>query len=1124
MIKAILQKKSLLLLLTLVFITSENQLSAQLSLRPSSAVKGETYALVIGIKEYQDEKIKDLRYADRDAQEFVAFLQSPNGGNVSEQNITLLTNEDATISNIYAAKRVLEEKVKKGDRLYFYFSGHGDVESSIYKLGFLIAYDTPFGNYLNNAVRIEDINIMANTLSVAKDVEVVLITDACHSGKLAGSDNRGKMLIGEQLAQVESKEIRIASCEASQLSQEDQAWGGGRGAFSFHLINGLNGAADEGRKNGIITLMELQNYLESIVYDDVLEIKEAEQIPVVEGKRTAKLAVIKQEIPATLTDTNNRSATEEDGSRAIRSTSESLLLSAFSAVTEVELSNIEILEQLTHVTDIQVLNWFKESFNIDDNFYRYDEQNEEILQQAKLGLATQLHNIVQQQINYYLAGDEKELKKRQFYNNLTEISYFKYFYMLDIASHLVDSNDQFYHMLQVKRHYFSGLIKRLMVLNSNNKDSMRQVAIQDQKMAYELEPNAPYVNNELGILIKFTDEEKAIKYFERAIELAPAWSFPYSNLANIYYKQNKHDKAEDLASKSLELNNEVYMAYFTLGKVYLSQKNLLLAEEYLVKAIELDRRYPINYLYLGHVMSELSNFEEAEANYILAEGNAMGFPLDVLEIDTDADGITNVFDRENNSAEFLTDLDSMNFLACFSRGTAYYNNNKFKKAKNAFYRCVVLEPNDPLAINYLARSHYYLTNYMEAEFFFEMANQKYQNDMHISEVLYLQYVTKYDTTGIYPEAYIETESNKEDIPYYLSEVYLALKQDVKYLNLCKEGVKNKDEYFYHALSSHYIKTGEYTLAIQLVDKFQWHSEKRKLLRKYEVLKDIAENSDDILDQYQTLNHMFNMVESDLFDNNDSDGEVEEIYFSQPITGKGYYYIIDIGNLTFFSILYFSEIENIDQADSMVQAKIYYLAGKLYDNQGNPDQAYSYFSLAKELGGHNNSFAAEFIQYGNKLHRYTDVFNEMMFLETNNLLNINQLPLYIDYSSRYGDYEKSTRLIEKFNRITLTKADTLQFNEFQNAYYTGDYELSGELIRHMVESKRMYQYEADYWKARIKMKQNNKESVYSYLDKAIQAGFSYPLVLKYDENFESISEDDKFQSLVNQLQSSIPLEN
>ena len=49
-----------------------------------------TYAVVIGISDYQDPGIPDLRYADKDAEAFVKYLLSEAGGQLKKDHIKLL--------------------------------------------------------------------------------------------------------------------------------------------------------------------------------------------------------------------------------------------------------------------------------------------------------------------------------------------------------------------------------------------------------------------------------------------------------------------------------------------------------------------------------------------------------------------------------------------------------------------------------------------------------------------------------------------------------------------------------------------------------------------------------------------------------------------------------------------------------------------------------------------------------------------------------------------------------------------------------------------------------------------------------------------------------------------------
>ena len=71
-----------------------------------------TRAVVVGISDYQDAAIPDLRFADRDAEVFAAWLRSPAGGSVAERNLVLLTNQQATTAQFAKALDGLIETAK----------------------------------------------------------------------------------------------------------------------------------------------------------------------------------------------------------------------------------------------------------------------------------------------------------------------------------------------------------------------------------------------------------------------------------------------------------------------------------------------------------------------------------------------------------------------------------------------------------------------------------------------------------------------------------------------------------------------------------------------------------------------------------------------------------------------------------------------------------------------------------------------------------------------------------------------------------------------------------------------------------------------------------------------------
>jgi len=192
--------------------------------------------------------------------------------------------KDASISAIYEAMNWLKEQCSENDLAYIYFSGHGDLETKEQKsLGYLLAYNSPSNKYKNNARSLEDLNSDANSLTLNKKAKVILITDACHSGKLAGDFFKGKDFVNQQLQLVLNNEVRLTACDVDQKAAEGEQWGDGRGVFSYYLINGLSGLADNSR-DGIIDLKELNTFLETSFKDDKdLTLLNHKQNPVLDG-------------------------------------------------------------------------------------------------------------------------------------------------------------------------------------------------------------------------------------------------------------------------------------------------------------------------------------------------------------------------------------------------------------------------------------------------------------------------------------------------------------------------------------------------------------------------------------------------------------------------------------------------------------------------------------------------------------------------------------------------------------------------------------------------------------------------------------------------------------------------
>lgn len=210
----------------------------------------DTYAVVVGISDYQSltSRTGDLRFADRDARQIVTFLQSKAGGSVPSAHIRLLINRQATSATIKQSLSLFE-KAKPGDRVIFYFSGHGLPSS-------FVPYDIRPGNQ-QLLVTYQDIK---TAFRQSKAATKLCIADACLSGGMAAQKSTQRNL-SQTMSQAGSKETNVALLLASRSTQSAvEASRLSGGAFTHYLLRGLNGQADLNRDR-IVTIRELHQYV-----------------------------------------------------------------------------------------------------------------------------------------------------------------------------------------------------------------------------------------------------------------------------------------------------------------------------------------------------------------------------------------------------------------------------------------------------------------------------------------------------------------------------------------------------------------------------------------------------------------------------------------------------------------------------------------------------------------------------------------------------------------------------------------------------------------------------------------------------------------------------------------------
>ena len=229
------------------------------------AFRGERYAVVIGVSDYRDPTISALEYADDDAQLFHDFLMSEGAGlsGFKPENVRLLTNDAATFSAMRSALSGFLRRVTERDVVVFFFAGHGAPDPYSRDEYYFLTHDTDGSDIAGSAYPMSDVYDRIRRLR-ARDI--IVIADACHSAAVSSNfasraitnnDINGAFL--ERLETTAAGLLTFTAAETSQLSFEDERWGGGHGAFTYHLVEGLRGRADEDGDH-IVTLHEMVEY------------------------------------------------------------------------------------------------------------------------------------------------------------------------------------------------------------------------------------------------------------------------------------------------------------------------------------------------------------------------------------------------------------------------------------------------------------------------------------------------------------------------------------------------------------------------------------------------------------------------------------------------------------------------------------------------------------------------------------------------------------------------------------------------------------------------------------------------------------------------------------------------
>ena len=220
------------------------------------------YAVVVGVGEYRNlDESRQLLYSQSDAEAMYRVLISPEGGAFSAENVRLLTGSQATLANIrQAVEEWLPSVATPADRVIVYFAGHGLVEGG---RGYLAPWDLDPDRVAATAYPMATLGeVMSNRVPARWKV---LLTDACHSGKINFNAETTNEALDLQFSSLPQNFLTLTATREREQSYEDPDLSTGYGFFTYFLTQAWLGHADNDPCDGRITADEVIEYVRTNV-------------------------------------------------------------------------------------------------------------------------------------------------------------------------------------------------------------------------------------------------------------------------------------------------------------------------------------------------------------------------------------------------------------------------------------------------------------------------------------------------------------------------------------------------------------------------------------------------------------------------------------------------------------------------------------------------------------------------------------------------------------------------------------------------------------------------------------------------------------------------------------------
>src|SRR5579883_2406935 len=548
----------------------------------SAAPGGQTYALLVGISEYAKPELS-LQFADADANVFSQLLESPRGGALPAGNILLLTDEKATTAAVRNGfQDFLKRRAGKNDTVVILIAGHGTVEVPGSKNAYILTYDSDPQDLKSTALAVPELQALFED-QLSKVGRVLLFVDVCKAGTIGTIHNTMVSANVQQLGDVEGDMFGLLASRPKEVSLEGPQFGGGHGVFSYFVVKGLEGAADQ-NQDGNVDANELIKY----VTDQVQTATNDKQHPREFGTYDNSMRLSDLRKPG-INIAHWRIIFDSRRGEPKYLASAGPVAGIFDDQTSEQVDRFNAAIAAGRLLPTDPDNAFSALQALQPQLAP------EQYQERKNQLQVALEDKAQQVLLRYLEGDETPQSRAAFEQGAQ---------YMDAARKLTQESL----FLEGREDFFQG---RALLF-----DKMFPEAAQLLEQSVRMDPGGAYAFNALGIAyLEQAQYDKALPAFHDAIRRAQHWSYPLHNEALAYVEMGDYRSAIRAYQDAIRLTPQYSYLPYNLGLVYQRLNRRNEAEAAYRKAVMLEPNSAEPYNALGTLKASEGKRTEAEQLY-----------------------------------------------------------------------------------------------------------------------------------------------------------------------------------------------------------------------------------------------------------------------------------------------------------------------------------------------------------------------------------------------------------------------------------------------------------------------------------------------------------------------------